>query len=212
MVYGRVVRPPNDIGVLFDVDESAAASLSGVLAVVRDGSFLGVLAEREDQAEAAAADLQDKAHWRGDPLPGAAQLYANLLSQESQDFLVIDGVPQDDSVPPIETQADACQTLSATYYRPYHMHAALGPAAAAARWHDDRLEIWSHTQGVYPLRGSIAAVLDLPESQVRVFHVEGPGCYGHNGADDVALDAALLARVLPGRPLLLQWSRADEHA
>lgn len=160
-----------------------------MLAVVRDGSFLGVLAEREDQAEAAAAVLQDKAHWRGDPLPGAAQLYANLLSQESQDFLVIDSVAQNDSVRPIETPADTCQTLSATYYRPYHMHAALGPAAVAARWHDDRLEIWSHTQGVYPLRGSIAAVLDLPESQVRVFHVEGPGCYGHNGADEHAWEA-----------------------
>ena len=211
MVHGRVIRPPTYASTLESIDENTAASLPGVIAVVRDGSFLGVLAEREEQAEKAAEALRQNARWHVQPLPAYESLYTDLLAKTSQDFLVVDGVPQDGPVPPIETPANAVQTLEATYRKPYHMHAALGPAAAAALWQDEHLNVWSHTQGVYPLRGSLASALDLDDNQVRVQHLEGPGCYGHNGADDVALDAALLARARPGRPVLLKWSRADEH-
>nr|HMN30662.1 molybdopterin-dependent oxidoreductase [Caldilineaceae bacterium] len=99
-----------------------------------------------------------------------------------------------------------------TYFRPFHMHASLGPSAAIAQMVDGQLTIWTHSQGPYPLRASLAQVLDMADEEIRLIHVEGPGCYGHNGADDVALDAALLARSLPGRPVLLQWMREDEHA
>ena len=212
MVHGRVVRPPTYASTLATLDEGSAADLPGVLAIIRDGSFIGVLAEREEQAEKAAAALRQNARWHPAPLPSSDTLYTDLIAKPSQDFLVVDGVPQDGPVPPIEAPPSAVQTLDATYYRPYHMHAALGPAAAAALWQDDHLKVWSHTQGAYPLRGSLASALGLADEQVRVLHCEGPGCYGHNGADDVALDAALLARALPGRPVLLKWSRADEHA
>ena len=103
-------------------------------------------------------------------------------------------------------------TVAATYARPYHMHASLGPSAAVAQWVDHKLTVWSHTQGPYPLRAELALVLELPEDAIHVIHMDGPGCYGHNGADDAALDAALLARALPGRPVSLKWMRADEHA
>jgi nicotinate dehydrogenase subunit B len=91
------------------------------------------------------------------------------------------------------------------------MHGALGPSAAAALWEGGRLTVWSHTQGPFQLRAALAQALEMDESAIRVIHVEGPGCYGHNGADDAGLDAALCALARPGRPVLLQWSQADEH-
>ena len=106
---------------------------------------------------------------------------------------------------------DAVLTLEADYQRPYIMHASIGPSAAAARFEDGRLWVHSHSQGVYMLRDALARVLALPPENVRVSHVPGPGCYGHNGADDAALDAALVARALPARSVLLKWERADEH-
>ena len=92
------------------------------------------------------------------------------------------------------------------------MHASLGPSAALALWEDDQLTVWSHTQAPFILRGALAQALRIDASAIRVIHAEGAGCYGHNGADDVALDAALVARALPGQPIMLKWSRADEHA
>ncbi|NIP69423.1 MAG: molybdopterin-dependent oxidoreductase, partial [Planctomycetales bacterium] len=134
-----------------------------------------------------------------------------MLDQPDQPFLVVDGTPVHDPVPAIEIPAGAAQTLEATYFRPYHMHASLGPSAAVAQMIDGELTVWTHAQGVFPPRGAIAQVLGMSEDSVRVVHVEGPGCYGHNGADDAALDAALLARALPGRPVSVKWTRADEH-
>ena len=102
-------------------------------------------------------------------------------------------------------------TMTATYQRPYQMHASIGPSCAIARLADGRMTVWTHTQGVYPLRKALAELLAMPPESVRCIHVEGSGCYGHNGADDVAADAALLARALPGRPVRVQWMREDEH-
>ena len=92
------------------------------------------------------------------------------------------------------------------------MHASIGPSAARAHFVDDHLTVWSHGQGIYPLRDSIAEAFGMAKQAVRVIHAPGAGCYGHNGADDAAFDAALIARALPGKPVLVKWSRADEHA
>jgi CO/xanthine dehydrogenase Mo-binding subunit len=135
-----------------------------------------------------------------------------LREQETQSFLVVDGVPVAGPIPPIEVPSHAATTVRAVYTRPYTMHGSIGPSAAAAQWQDGNLHVFSATQSVEALRVALAEALELDPSQVRVSHVEGPGCYGHNGADDVALDAALLARAVPGRRVLLRWSRADEHA
>ena len=135
-----------------------------------------------------------------------------MLSQPDQAFLVVDGTPVDGPIPPIAAPPEAAQTLAATYYRPYHMHASLGPSAAVAHVVDGKLTVWTHSQGPYPLRAELAQVLGMPEEDIRAIHMDGPGCYGHNGADDAALDAALLARAVPGRPVSLKWMRADEHA
>jgi nicotinate dehydrogenase subunit B len=213
MVHGRVVLPPSYGDRLLSVDEGAARQLPGVLQVVRDGSFLGVIAGREEQAVGAMEALEGSAVWEPGPdLPRQEELFEGLLGGLDQAFLVVDGTPTDEPIPPVETPEGAAKTISATYCRPYHMHASLGPSAAAAEWAEGRLTVWTHSQGVYPLRRALAQVLGLPEERIHAIHVDGPGCYGHNGADDVALDAALLARAAPGRPVLLKWTRAQENA
>jgi len=212
MAHGRVVRPPNFGAALLSVDEDAVAQMPGILQVVRDGSFLAVIAEREEQAVRAMEALRKTATWKPGPaLPPQETLFDHLLGQPDQPFLLVDGTPVDDPIPPIESPAGAAHTLTATYCRPYHMHASLGPSAAVARLIEGKLTVWTHNQGVYPLRGAIAHVLGMPEDQIRVIHMDGPGCFGHNGADDAALDAALLARTLPGRPVSLKWMRKDEN-
>ena len=212
MLHGRVVRPPSYDARLVSVDEDAISQLPGVVKVVRDGSFLGVVAEREEQAISASEALQSDAVWSsGSDLPTPETIYDHLLSQTAQSHLVVAGKTVEGSLPPIAAPADATQTLNATYYRPYHMHASMGPSAAVAQWVDGKLTVWSHTQGAYPLRGSIASVFGMAVEDVRVIHTQGAGCYGHNGADDVGLDAALLARAVDGHPVSLKWMREDEH-
>jgi CO/xanthine dehydrogenase Mo-binding subunit/aerobic-type carbon monoxide dehydrogenase small subunit (CoxS/CutS family) len=231
MVYGRVVRPPHFQARLLSVDVEAAGRLPGVLRVVRDGSFLGVIAEREEQAIQAMEFLRDGARWQGQAeLPPQEKLAETLLAQSrashsDKSFLIVDGstvegssdtVPFDGEIPDIEPPDMAAHTLCAhtlcaRYQRPFQMHASLGPSAAVAHFSSGQLTIWTHAQGVYPLRAAIAGVLGMAEVDVRVIFMAGPGVYGHSGVDDAALDAALLAKALPGRPLSLQWTRADEH-
>jgi CO/xanthine dehydrogenase Mo-binding subunit/aerobic-type carbon monoxide dehydrogenase small subunit (CoxS/CutS family) len=216
MVHGRVVRPPHARATLLSADAEAAGRLPGVLQVVRDGSFLAVVAEREEQAAAAALTLVTSARWSGQAnLPPQEKLYETLLDQPDQPFLLVEGSTVegseiDQTIPAIEPPSEAIRTLKARYKRPFQAHAALGPSAAVAQLTGGKLSVWTHAQGVYPLRAAIAGVLGLPEADVRVIYMPGPGVYGHNGADDATLDAALLARAVPGRPVALQWTRADE--
>jgi CO/xanthine dehydrogenase Mo-binding subunit len=213
MVHGRVVRPPDYGARLVSVDEGKVYRMPGVIRVVRDGSFLAVIAEREEQAVQAMEALRKTATWEpGTAFPAQENLFDYLLSQPEEAFLVVDGTPVDGPIPPIEAPADTGNTLSATYYRPYQMHASIGPSAAVAQLIDGKLTIWTHNQGSYPLRAAVAQVLGMPEDDIRVIHTDGPGCFGHNGADDAGLDAALLARAEPERPVSLKWMRADENA
>jgi len=212
MLHGRIVRPPRPRAVLVSVDDDRVRVLPGVVSVVRDGSFLGVTAEREEQAVAAAAELSASARWTGGAvLPPPGRLPEWLRAQPALEFLVVDGTAVNGPVPPIVEPAGADRTLRATYTRPYLLHGSIGPSAAAASWSGGKLEVWSATQGVFPLRAALAAALRIDKDTIRVRHVEGPGCYGHNGADDVALDAALLARGTEGRPVRVVNTREQEH-
>jgi len=216
MVHGRVVRPPTYSSRLVDVDVRNVESLPGVIAVVQSGSFLGVVALREEQAVSAAEALRGAASWNAvSDLLEEDALFDRLLETPGVSRLIVDGAPIEGDVPEIAVPAQAAATVQATYTRPYQMHGALGPSAAAARFDDDdtgsQLSVWTHSQGVHPLRSALSQALGLEESRIRVQHVEGAGCYGHNGADDAALDASLLARALPRRAVLLKWSREDEH-
>jgi nicotinate dehydrogenase subunit B len=204
MLFGRIVRPPGFGASLVSFDEAAVRAMPGVAVVVRDGSFLGVVAAREEQAINARQALIAGATWNNDGprLPNATQLKEALKTFEKEDKLV-------DEAGAVEA-AQVHQFVKASYSRPYLSHASIGPSCAVALFKDGRMTVWSHTQGTFPLRGDLATVLNLPNSAVDVIHVPGSGCYGHNGADDVALDAALLARSVGGRPVKLQWMRDDE--
>jgi len=212
MLYGRVVRPPSRGATLLDVGAEAAMALAGVVTVVRDGSFLGVIAEREEVALRAADLLRAEAKWKEQPtLPDEDDLPAFLTTAPAETSVLAESAPPA-SAPP----RPAARSHEATYHRPYLAHAAMGPSSATALasnqeiWGGVRLEVWTHSQGVYLLRRELARALKLTEEQVRVRHVEGAGCYGHNGADDAAMDAALLALAVPGRPVQVVWSRSDE--
>ncbi len=202
MVHARVARPPGYGAHLLDVDVSKVEALPGVLKVVRDGSFLGVIAEREYQAVTAMRALAQAAHWsETSALPDPAAIYTYLQGLPARDVTILDR----------GTLANAKNVLTATYHRPYQMHGAIGPACAVALFADDALTVWSHAQGMFPLRRAVAELVGLAPEKVRCVHMEGSGCYGHNGADDAAGDAALLARAIPGRPVRVQWMREDEH-
>jgi nicotinate dehydrogenase subunit B len=205
MVFGRVMRPPSPRAALAAVDVEPARKLPGVLAVVRDGSFLGVVATREEQAIRACETLLAAAKWRiSADLPDAGRIHDWLKAQPGEVALVDEKSSA--------AAAPVVRRLDATFTKRCTAHASLAPSCAVAEMKGGKLRVWSHTQGVYPLRDSLAKVLKLAPPDVVVSHVEGAGCYGHNGADDVALDAALLARALPGRPVQVQWMRDDEFA
>ncbi|HYV65389.1 MAG TPA: molybdopterin cofactor-binding domain-containing protein [Myxococcales bacterium] len=203
MLFGRVVRPPSPRARLVSVDERAAKKLPGVVAVARDGSFLAVAAEREEQAIAAAAALRKSAKWQQQATlpPSGRKLFDHLRQQPAKDVVVSE---KNDAAAP------TVKTLEASFTRPFQAHAAIGPSCAVAQWQGGKLHVWSHSQGPFPLRGELAKALKMPASDITVTHREGSGCYGHNGADDVALDAALCARAAGGRPVKLQWMRDDE--
>ena len=205
MVHGRVVRPPQYGATLASLDDSKAKAVPGVIAVVRDGSFLGVIAEREEQAVKARAALAEGAKWAPGPeLPDPKTLFAHLKSLPAKVEVI--GVKEAPTLPSAPT------VLEATYTKPYMAHASIGPSAAVAELKDGKYTVWTHSQGVFPLRAELVKILKVPPASVRCIHTEGSGCYGHNGADDVAVDAAVLARAAPGRPVRLQWMRDDEFA
>jgi nicotinate dehydrogenase subunit B len=203
MVHGRILRPPSPAATLASLDASNVEKMPGVLKVVRDGSFVGVIARKEWQAIQALRALAAAAHWNESAsLPPQPQLYQTLLRSPAQDKVLVDAHM---------AAAPAAKTISAAYLRPYQLHASIGPSCAVAQLADGKYTVWTHSQGVYPLRGAIAELVGQPPETVHCIHVEGSGCYGHNAADDVAGDAVLLARALPGQPVRVQWMREDEH-
>ncbi len=206
MLFGRVLKPAAPWAVLQSLDAAAARRVAGVVSIVRDGSFAGVVAETETAASAALAKLAAGATWdSGEPLPDEHNLRAWIKSQPVETTPINERNPDTDI-------AKAERTVRREYSRPYIAHASMAPSCAIAQWTGDAIRVWTHSQGVYNLRADLALIFGLPPERIVVEHVEGAGCYGQNGADDVALDAVLLARDAGGRPVSLTWSRADEMA
>ncbi|MES2713597.1 MAG: molybdopterin cofactor-binding domain-containing protein [Pseudomonadota bacterium] len=199
MLHARILRLPSRAATLRGI---APGALPDGVTLVRDGSFLAVLAEAEHVADKALNRLARLAQWdERDTLPDEGAMPAWLRSAPG------------DTSPVAEHDtgaAPATRRIKRDFFRPLVAHASIGPSCAIARWDGDAIEVWSHTQGPYNLRLDLAKALHLPVEAVVVHHVEGAGCYGHNGADDVALDAALAARAVPGRSVRVLWSRADE--
>ncbi|MXZ26354.1 MAG: molybdopterin-dependent oxidoreductase [Caldilineaceae bacterium SB0665_bin_21] len=208
MLHARVVRGPVAQASLDRID-TAGLNLPDGVRLVRDGSFLAVMGEDEIEVLRIREQVAARCSWHTpDRLPDQQDLYQWMNAQASQDFLLRDGQPTSDPIPE-PPKGDG--VIHRTFHRPYQMHAAPGPSCAIAQLDEaGKLTVWSHGQGVFSLRAALAHVLDKPEEEIRVTHVPGPGCYGHNGADDVALDACLLALETPGRPVRVQWMREDE--
>ncbi|TKV77488.1 xanthine dehydrogenase family protein molybdopterin-binding subunit [Bradyrhizobium elkanii] len=203
MVHARVLRPPSYGAQLVECDTAAIEKMPGVIQIVRDGNFLAVVAEKEFSAVKAMHALAAAAKWRESAkLPNQHDLANVLTALPSQDFAIFQRS---------DPTVSGARSLQATYTRPYQSHGSIGPACAVAQLVDGAMTVWTHTQGVYPDRQAIAEMLGMTPASVRLIHVEGSGCYGHNGADDAAADAALIARALPGRPIRVQWMREQEH-
>jgi CO/xanthine dehydrogenase Mo-binding subunit len=203
MLHARVVRPPSWFARLTDVDTSSIKKMPGVVEVIQDGNFLAVVAEKEFQSVQAMRALTALAHWEEKArMPNEAELPAVLEKSESQVGVVAEAGGKFSS---------GVKTYSAQFTRPYQMHASIGPSCSVAHLDNGVMNVWTHTQGVYPDRNAIAQMLGMPKDKVRCIHTEGSGCYGHNGADDAAGDAALIAKALPGRPIRVQWMRDQEH-
>jgi CO/xanthine dehydrogenase Mo-binding subunit len=203
MVHGRVLRPEMPGAKLIELNEDRARGIAGLVAIVRDGDFAGVVSETENGAEAAFEALRKGATWSArESLPDENGL-ADWLKSQPAESTIIDRKTAPDA-------GTKSRTLRRQYTRPYIAHASIAPSCAMAQWSGDRVHVWTHSQGVYLLRTDLALVLKLPAENITVEHMEGAGCYGHNGADDVALDAVLLAKAAGGQPVRLQWSREDE--
>jgi nicotinate dehydrogenase subunit B len=203
MLHGRVLRPEISGAKLTELGEDEARAVSGLVSVVRDGSFAGVVCDTENAAEAALRALRKDATWSGgEALPDENDLASFLKSQPVESTVI-------DTRKAPSARAKS-RTMKRQYTRPYIAHASIAPSCAIAQWVGDNIRVWTHSQSIYLLRTDLAQVLKLPVENIAVEHMEGAGCYGHNPADDVALDAVLLARAVNGRPVRVQWSREGE--
>jgi nicotinate dehydrogenase subunit B len=202
MLHGRVVRPPEMGATVAEVDEHSVRTLPGVRKVVVRKDFVGVVAETQYQAVAAARRLAVR--WNpGPPLPAQKTFFEHLQRQPSHDVLSVDSRDVDTQL------AAAGNVVRARYTYPYQMHGSVGASCAVADVKPDRATVWSATQSAYPTRSIVATLLGLPPDSVRVIYKRGSGCYGLNGADAVSFDAALLSQAV-GKPVRLQFSRQDE--
>ena len=204
MLQGRVVRPPAIGASLESVDESSVRDIPGVVKVVRQNNFLAVVAESEWGAIQAAQKL--KASWSArDGLPEQSKLWEYVRATKVNKDDVTSNVGNAE-----QALAQAAKRVSASYNFAIHSHASMGPSAAVAEFKDGKLTCWSASQAPHDLRTQLAAMLSMKDSDVHVIYVEGAGCYGRNGHEDAAGDAALLSRDL-GRPVRVQWMCEDEN-
>jgi nicotinate dehydrogenase subunit B len=210
MCFGQVFRPKT---LTAEVDTEALtrlvqelAGLAGVIKVVQDGILVGLLAEAEHVLAQADKKAQKADIWRGAAdVPSPAQLADWLKTRPLDTTVIVEQRP----ATPLPRPA---HVFRAEFGRSYLQHASIGLSCAIAQWKEDQLQVWSHSQGIFNLRRDLALAFEMPPEAVTVCHSDGAGCYGHNGADDAAFDAAWLARHANGRPVKLQWTRQQEMA
>jgi nicotinate dehydrogenase subunit B len=202
MVHAHVVRQPNRGATIDKVDEKAILrAAKGPVELVRSGNFLAILGSDETAVDLAGAAAVNAVTWQNVEAPAVQQAEASWLLQRpfiDRPFGAPAGEPQ------------GRERFTATYSRGYLAHASISPSCGLAEYRDGHLTVWTHCQGVYPLRASLAKALGLDASAITVHHVQGSGCYGHNGADDAAADAAIIALQKPGTPIRVRWRREEE--
>ncbi|MBD1602301.1 molybdopterin cofactor-binding domain-containing protein, partial [Pseudomonas typographi] len=213
MLHGRVVRPPYDgydtgpfVGTsLMAVDESSIAHIPGIVKLVVEGDFIGIVAEREEQAIKAAREL--KTQWKPweQWLPDLSDIAAAVKRNEQVQRVVHDTGGVDQALEAV------AQRFTRQYLWPYQLHASIGPSCGIADVRPEATQVWSGTQNPHALRADLAWLLDCDERRIEIIRMEAAGCYGRNCADDVCADAVLLSRAV-GRPVRVQLTREQEHA
>jgi nicotinate dehydrogenase subunit B len=202
MVHARVVRQPRRGGTIAAIDEAAIRRAGkGLVEIIRHGDFIAILGADETAVDVAASLAPGHVTWNGiDPINPSQEEARWLLQQPTVDQSL--GAPLPDSPSPADYEA--------SFSRMHVAHASIGPSCGLAVWREGKLQVWTHSQGVYPLRAALARTLKLDPAAISVKHVQGPGCYGHNGADDAAADAAVIAFLKPGVLIRVRWRREEE--
>ena len=202
MLHARVARQPGRAAKLLSIDEAAIRrAAGGDIEIVRVEHFVAFVSADETAVQRAAVAALTHVRWSN----------ARSFTPDQTDAAWLVGQPSVDNVYGPEGPVPAGQNVVAeSYSRPVVAHAAIGPSCGLAEFRDGKMEVWSHTQGVYFFRQAIVETLGLPTERVIVRHAHGPGCYGHNGADDAAMDAAVIAQQLPGKCIRVQWRREEE--
>jgi CO/xanthine dehydrogenase Mo-binding subunit len=203
MLHARTLRQPGRGATLVSLDhEVVRRRAGGEIDIIRVDNFLAFVGVEETAVRAAAVAAAETAVWKDVRRFRPEQATAKwIAAQPSTDQLIGDPWPE-----------AARERASSSFTRPFLSHGSLAPSCALAQFENDRLTVWSHAQGMHPLRDNIAKTLGLHPDQVACHHVQSAGCYGHNGADDAALDAAIVALALPGKPIRLQWRREEEFS
>jgi nicotinate dehydrogenase subunit B len=210
MLHARILRPPSYASRLIALDEAALKiQFPTLVKAVVDGSFIGIITENEYTAVQIQTVGGNFCKWdKKEPLipEGVKTLkdYLKTLPSKKEEVKA-KGSPSFENT-------SGSQVHAASYYKPYMMHGSIGPSCSVALYDKEVLHIWSHSQGIYPLRVALQKMLNIPLENIHIIGVPGSGCYGHNGADDVSAEVAVLALANPGRHIRLQWSREDEHA
>ena len=201
MRHARVLRQPGPDAKLLSLDEAAVRRAAPDVDILIDHAFVAVICAREADAVRAHAAAEAAARWEG-----AREMEPRLAEPASLKTLPLETFKAGSAEP----EAANRRRMTATYSKPYLAHASMGPSAGIAQYDGGRLTLWTHNQGVYPMRAMAARITGLDPSAIEVIHAQGPGCYGHNGADDPPIDAALIALRRPGAPIRVQWRREDE--
>ena len=203
MLHGRVVRPPAMEAKLESVDEASIKGVRGAK-VIRQGNFLAVVAASEWAAIKGAKQLKGVwSKWAG--LPEQSKLYEHVRATKVAKDEVTSNVGNTS-----EALGQGAKRINATYDFAINTHGSIGPSCAVAEFKDGKLTCWSASQATHNLRKQLAQMFAMPVDNVRCIYHEGAGCYGRNGHEDAAADAALIAKAT-GKPVRVQWSRADEH-
>ncbi len=207
MLHARVVHPPNYKSTLQNVDDSELQNIvDGVIGTVVNGNLVAVIAEKETQAIKAESYLKEHCTWEVPQIfPKQDELYDRIRKIADDPV----SVREEGNVRAVFANK---QTRKGIYTKPLVKHASLGPACAVALYDQEKLHIWSHSQGIYPLREAIASMLKMDEEKIHIISVPGAGCFGHSTADDAAAEAALVALEYPGKHIRLQWSHGDDLA
>ncbi|MGB7254324.1 MAG: molybdopterin cofactor-binding domain-containing protein, partial [Xanthobacteraceae bacterium] len=203
MVHARVVRQPNRGAAIEAVDEQAIkAAAKAPVEFIRNGNFLAIVGNDETAVDAAVLAASNHVTWKNvEKATPLQQEAAWLVQRPSEDRIIGPAEPAD---------AQGRERFEATYTKPHIAHASISPSCGLSLYKDGQLTVWTHCQGVFPLRGALARALKLDASKIIVQHVQGAGCYGHNGADDAAADAAIIAMKMPGKPVRVRWRREEE--